>query len=106
MLLCTSKLGVGLFDVAQSCDQLLAGDWLLVLQQVPVTANTDRHFHIWIFVQREPLGCSRSEEDRVVPDGSLPLCYKPQLIGQYVGVRCDSCHAARHVSARKWEMYL
>lgn len=39
VLLCTSKLGVGLFDITQSCDQLLAGDRLLILQQVPVTAT-------------------------------------------------------------------
>ena len=31
----TSKLGVGLFDVTQGCDQLLTGHGLLVLQQVP-----------------------------------------------------------------------
>lgn len=41
----TSKLCVCLLDVTQGCHQLLAGDWLLVLQQVPVNSNTHHHTH-------------------------------------------------------------
>lgn len=85
VLACTSKLCVGLFDVTQSCDQLLAGDWLLILQQIPAKATQIITFiYIFFFVPLEPFGCSKNQE--YVSDCSLPLCYKSQLIGQYIGI--------------------
>lgn len=102
---CTSKLGVGLFDVTQGCDQLLAGDWLLILQQVPETATKTSLLHSDFVPLQDGLGAAKVKRTAAFMADKLqlwtsPLCYKPQLIGQYVGIRSDSCDTARHVSAR------
>ncbi len=64
-LKCTSKLCVSLFDVTQRSNQLLAGNGLLILQQVPA------HTHITYYINPETVIFIRNQSGLIITQCSL-----------------------------------